>query len=44
LSLGGRGQKLIGELNSAKIGGDAKPKKFQNFFLKNWRGLEKAQK
>jgi hypothetical protein len=35
LSLGGRGQKLIGALNSAKIGEDAKPKKIQNLFLKN---------
>ena len=43
-SLGGRGQKLIGALNSTKIGEDAKPKKFQNFFLKNWWGLERAQK
>jgi hypothetical protein len=31
-SLGGRGQKLMGALNSAKIGDDAKLKKFQIFF------------
>jgi hypothetical protein len=35
-SLGGCGQKLIGALNSAKIGEDAKPTKFQENFLKNW--------
>jgi hypothetical protein len=32
-SLGGCGQKLIGVLNSAKIGEDAKPKKFQIYFF-----------
>jgi hypothetical protein len=31
-----RRQKLIGALNSARIGKEAKPKKFQKFFLKNW--------
>jgi hypothetical protein len=35
-SLGCLRQKPIGALNLAKIGGDVKPKKFQNFFLKNW--------
>jgi hypothetical protein len=35
-SLGCLRQKLIGALNSARIGGDVKPKKFQKFFLKNW--------
>jgi hypothetical protein len=35
-SLGCLRQKPIGALNSARIGGDVKPKKFQNFFLKNW--------
>jgi hypothetical protein len=43
-SLGGHGQKLIGALNSARIGEDAMPKKFQNYILKNWWGLERAQK
>ena len=35
-SLGCPRQKPIGALNSARIGGDVKPKKIQNFFLKNW--------
>jgi hypothetical protein len=35
-SLGGRGQKLVGALNSAKIGEDTEPTKFQKMFLKNW--------
>jgi hypothetical protein len=34
-SLGCLRQKPIGALNSARIGGDVKAKKFQNFFLKN---------
>jgi hypothetical protein len=36
-------QKAIGSSNSARIGGNAKPKKLQNFFLKNRWGLERAQ-
>jgi hypothetical protein len=35
-SLGCLTQKPIGALNSARIGGNVKPKKLQNFFLKNW--------
>jgi hypothetical protein len=35
---------VIGALNSARIGEDAKPKQFQKVFLKNWRGLERAKK
>jgi hypothetical protein len=35
-SLGCLRQKPIGALNSARIGGHIKPKKFQNFFLTNW--------
>ena len=35
-SLGCLRQKPIGALNSARIGGDVKAKKFQNFFLTNW--------
>jgi hypothetical protein len=36
LTLGCLKQKPMGALNSTKIGGDFKPKKFQKFFLKNW--------
>jgi hypothetical protein len=35
-SLGCLRQKPIGALNSTRIGRDFRPKKFQNFFLKNW--------
>jgi hypothetical protein len=42
-SLGCLRQKPIGTLNSARIEGNVKPKQFQNFSLKNWLGLEKAQ-
>jgi hypothetical protein len=35
-SLGCLEQKPMGALNSTKIGGDFKPKKFQKCFLKNW--------
>ena len=35
-SLGCLRQNPIGALNSTRIGGNFKPKKFQNFFLKNW--------
>jgi hypothetical protein len=31
-------------LKSAGIGKDAELKNISNFFLKNWRGLEKAKK
>jgi hypothetical protein len=34
-SLGCLRQKPISALNSARIAGDVKPKRFQNFFLKN---------
>jgi hypothetical protein len=43
-SLGGRGRKLMGALNSARIGENAKPKIFHKFVLKNLWGLERAQK
>jgi hypothetical protein len=42
-SLGCLRQKPIGALNSARIGGNVKPKQFQNFSIKNWLGLERAQ-
>jgi hypothetical protein len=38
-----RRPKPIGALNSARIGEGAKQKTIQNFFLKNWWGLERAQ-
>jgi hypothetical protein len=44
-SLGGRRQKPIGALNSARIGEDAKPKIFQHFFKKIgefWKELKKG--
>jgi hypothetical protein len=34
-SLGGLRQKLIGALNSARIGGDVKPKRFQSFYAQS---------
>jgi hypothetical protein len=43
LSLGCLRQKPIGALNSARIGGNVRPKQFQNFSIKNRLGLERAQ-
>jgi hypothetical protein len=47
-SLGGRRQKLIGALNSPRIGEKVELKKLQNFCLersgKVWKGLERAKK